>query len=210
MRKQSSGIYFSIHRSLRQNGCKSRSAKLLYASRRHSFWRKTVRLNRDLQREILHLYADAEPNEPARQDIDSIYERFDENTIVANLRYLEGHGLLENSLSRPAINAGQKWLDGIARITEKGQDFLMDDGGLSAILGVVTIKLHDDTLKALIGQKIEESDLALPDKRRWLDALRALPADATKHLTMKLLDLGLTHCPDALHAIQTVLNIGPK
>lgn len=81
-------------------------------------------------------------------------------------------------------------------------DFLADDGGLSAILGTVTIKLHDDTLKELMESRIANSELGARDKSRWIDALRALPAESTKHLTMKLLDLGLSRGPEALHVIE--------
>jgi hypothetical protein len=127
---------------------------------------------------------------------------------IGMLKYLEDHRLISVHWIHPL---GDEFPTPVwAKITECGLDFLEKDGGLSAMLGVVTIKLHDDTIKALIGQKIEQSDLAPPDKRKWLDALRALPADATKHLTMKLLDLGLAHGPSALHAIQTVLHIGTK
>ena len=44
-------------------------------------------------------------------------------------------------------------------ITAKGLDFLEDDGGLSAILGAITVKLDPDDLRALIAARIEESDL---------------------------------------------------
>ena len=87
-------------------------------------------------------------------------------------------------------------------------DFLADDGGLSAILGVVTIKLHDDTIKSLIESKILESDLPEPEKKRFLDHLRELPGEATKHLVLKLVDLGLEKAPTAIEVIGKVL-MGP-
>lgn len=111
------------------------------------------------------------------------------------IRYLEGHGLLE--VSGPQY---QEWpREAVSvRATSRAIDFLADDGGLSAILGVVTIKLHDDTIKALIEAKILASDLPPPDKQRFLARLRSLPADATKHVVMKLVDLGLDKSPDAI------------
>jgi hypothetical protein len=41
------------------------------------------------------------------------------------------------------------------RRTAKGTYSLADGGGLSAILDVITVKLHDDALKELIGMRIE-------------------------------------------------------
>lgn len=111
------------------------------------------------------------------------------------IRYLEGHGLLE--VANPHYAEWPREAVSI-RATSRAIDFLADDGGLSAILGVVTIKLHDDTIKALIEAKILASDLPPPDKQRFLARLRSLPADATKHVVMKLVDLGLDKSPDAI------------
>jgi hypothetical protein len=80
-------------------------------------------------------------------------------------------------------------------------DFLADDGGLSSILGVVTVKLHEDTLKQLIGQRITESDLPAPEKSKLLEQLKTLPGEAIKHLTLKLVDAGLANWPIAVQAI---------
>jgi len=93
-------------------------------------------------------------------------------------------------------------------ITASGLDFLAEDGGLSAILGVVTIKLHDDTIKELIGLRIQESELPPSDKKRFLDNLRELPGETTKHLVMKLVDMGLEATPQALALLGKVLT-GP-
>jgi hypothetical protein len=160
-----------------------------------------MKLDRALQLEMLTALA---ATYPARADDllpDGEPEEIGDKKI-ANLLYLEEHGLVEAGLTQ--FTDGNYGYSG-ARITAHGLDFLTDDGGLSAILGTVTVKFHDDTLKALIGKKIEESDLPPPEKKKWTDALRSLPADATKHLTMKLLDMGLAQAPDALHAIQTFL-----
>ena len=81
-------------------------------------------------------------------------------------------------------------------------DFLADDGGLSAILGVVTVKLHEDTLKELIGQRIAESDLPASEKSRLVDQLKSLPGYTIKHLTLKLVDAGLESWPIAVQAIE--------
>jgi len=119
--------------------------------------------------------------------------------FYANLVYLQQHNLVS---FRPAQDEDD---DESAVITHHGIDFLADDGGLSAVLGVVTIRLHSDTIKDLIEAKIAQSDLAPADKKRWIDQLRSLPADATKHLVQKLVEKGLDSGPAAVAAIGAYL-----
>ena len=64
-----------------------------------------------------------------------------------------------------------------------------------------TVRLHDDTVKALIAERIKSSDLPPEEKKRWLDSLRELPGETTKHLVLKLVDLGLDQAPAAIAAI---------
>src|SRR5690606_11320636 len=120
-----------------------------------------------------------------------------------NLRYLEEHRLVE-------VQAYET-LDGTmlssARITARGLDFLADDGGLGAILGVVTVRLHEDTLKELVAAKIRDSALDQPEKQRYLDQLRELPAETTKHLVLRLVDAGLDNWQRALPLLQSTLGM---
>lgn len=160
-----------------------------------------MKQNREFQKEILETLAKAYPE---TQTFSFIKARYTENNteiqkskeVIANLCYLGEHGLVENTEhnSVGTINISSK-------ITAKGLDFLADDGGLSAILGVVTIKIHDDTLRELIEMKIMASDLSQPDKKKWTDALRELPAESIKHLTMTILDKGLENLPVILPLI---------
>lgn len=93
-----------------------------------------------------------------------------------------------------AAYRGAKWRGNpvlSARLTHKGFDFIQDGGGLGAILDVVTVKLHEDTLKAIIESKLLASDLPEPEKKRFLSQLRELAGEATKHLALKLLDAGM-------------------
>jgi hypothetical protein len=84
-------------------------------------------------------------------------------------------------------------------------DFLEDDGGLSAVLGVQTIKIHDDTIKDLIEAKILVSDMPQEDKKRFIAKLKELPAETTKHLVLKLVDLGIEKAPGAIGVLGTWL-----
>ncbi|POY47428.1 hypothetical protein, partial [Avibacterium paragallinarum] len=77
-----------------------------------------------------------------------------------------------------------------ARLTNKGADFLLDDGGLSAILGTITIKFHEDTIKSILSTKIESSSLPKEEKSSLLNILKGLSGKALERVITKLVDLG--------------------
>jgi hypothetical protein len=76
-----------------------------------------------------------------------------------------------------------------AKITAKGLDFLADDGGLSAVLGTVTVRLHADSIKELLLAKVEAS--AVPaEKKSWLrKQLDAATGETIKKVVNALLRL---------------------
>lgn len=168
-----------------------------------------MKLDRELQNTLLKALADFYPQFMGLTALGSKYERneFPENEgkLLANLIYLQQHQLI---VIRKAQCDGD---EASFAITHQGLDFLADDGGLSAILGVVTIRLHDDTIKELIQLKIMKSDLPPADKKRFVDSLKELPAETTKHLVMKLVDLGLDKLPMAglLGLVGTAAAVAP-
>ncbi|MEC5405137.1 hypothetical protein VOM14_06055 [Paraburkholderia sp. MPAMCS5] len=157
-----------------------------------------MKLDRAYQRKLLEELAASYPD---RVNWRSRVTDMDPNAVAryqANLAYLHEHGLVSSEL-----DAGLQFdMSNNPKITARGMDFLADDGGLSAILGMVTVKLHEDTLKELIGQRIVESDLPQPEKSRLLDQLKSLPGETIKHLTLKLVDAGLANWPLAVQAIE--------
>lgn len=161
-------------------------------------------INRPAQHEILKKLAAAYPNQVNTQT--SADFGLDDITLYFQLAYLEEHGLAKclwsTELSRKskAVN--------FAKITARGLDLLADDGGLGAVLGVVTIKIHEDTLKQLLEAKVTASDLPEPEKNRLISELRSLPAAATKHLTLKLLDKALESGPQAMQWLGTWIQNG--
>lgn len=158
-----------------------------------------MKLDRALQREILELLSDHYAGN--RQDVFAQTEMTEEedDKYTTNLLYLEAHGLIESGLEQFMDGT---WGSAGARITARGLDFLADDGGLTAILGTVTVKLHDDTIRELVALRIEQSDLQPDEKTGLLSQLKALRGESMKHLTMKLLDAGLENAPKALPVIQ--------
>lgn len=145
-------------------------------------------LDRDIQREVLTELYNVYPNcktynyctdASIAQDngaIETIGEA-DLNVAkqLANLEYLAAHDLIVlNSKTRAAV---------LVTITAKGIDFLADDGGLSAILGVVTVKLHSDTIQSLIAAKIDQAEISNEEKGRLKTALGKIKDTALSTLT---------------------------
>ena len=157
------------------------------------------KLDREAQRRVLARLAEDYPQSVAA---DFLYQVIEPHKMAANISYLQEHGLIEAAYFGPKEIGNQVQ---VARLTHKGLDFLLDDGGLSAILGVVTIRLHEDSIKELIAAQISASDLAPPDKKRYLDQLRELPVETTTHLVLKMVDAGLANWQKALPLLQSIL-----
>lgn len=127
----------------------------------------------------------------------------DHGNLTANILYLEEHGLLVSGL----VYRGARFelsRSGM-RITAKGLDFLEDDGGLSAVLNCVTVRVHDDTI-ARLESFLAQAPLPEAEKNHLRRRLQELPFDAIKHLLCKLLDLGLEQAPAALQLLQKLLS----
>jgi hypothetical protein len=154
-------------------------------------------IDRNLQRLLLEHLRDVYPH--------TSYEMRglgDWDMCVKNLFYLAELGLIR--LDKGTFLDGRIEIHG-ATITAKGIDFLEDDGGVGAILGTVTFKLHEDTLQKLISAKILDSDLPDEEKGRLVAGVKELSGEATKHLTMKLIDEGLAHLPRAIEIVGSFL-----
>lgn len=112
-----------------------------------------------------------------------------------NLYYLLEHGLIEGP---PRFSStGDKSSVWRVRVTHHGLDFLADDGGLGAILGVVTVKLHDDTVRDLLMARVDADDTKdATAKAKLKDTIRGLPAEALSTLVKKAMEAGLGHVGD--------------
>lgn len=152
------------------------------------------KLDRDLQRALLQRLFTSYPDTVHLDDLQPLATM---QECIVNVAYLAEHGLAATGRYAGQIQC--------ARITARGLDFLADDGGLTAILGVMTVKLHEDTLKDLVASRISASDLDATEKSKFLDQLRELPGEATKHLILKLIDTGLENWHRALPLLRTLL-----
>ncbi|PWU30740.1 hypothetical protein DK254_00375 [Pseudomonas sp. RW407] len=158
-------------------------------------------LDRDIQYRILTMLADAYPTGISNPSEEM---ELDAKVGAQNFYYLAEHGLIQVNRTR---EIGPTYpTPAIATITARGLDFLADDGGLGAILGTVTVKLHQDSIKQIIESKIQSSGLPEQEKTGLLKAVRELPGEAMTHLTTKLLDLGMDNLPAAVGLIRKALH----
>ncbi|MBF0415815.1 MAG: hypothetical protein HQL79_08620 [Magnetococcales bacterium] len=156
-----------------------------------------MNLERALQLEILlhcrKSYPDIAPLDQQRQSDDPVYH--------GNIAYLCEHGLIEC----PTDDHGRIDLTMVfclAKITVQGLDFLEDDGGISAILKTVTVKLDPGDLRTLLSHKVENADLSGDVKKEMLKVIKALPAELLKKIAQEFLQSAVDYLPNALQIIQ--------
>lgn len=143
-------------------------------------------LNRKYQLEILNAMAESYP---AVSKIVDTFGNQENNSLKVNLAYLNEHGLIECKSYQTHDDPYP--LPTIGKITAAGLDFLTDDGGLSAILGVVTVRFDDETLRALLIERIEEENEDPGVKSRMTEVVKSMPAAAIKAIGDKAIDLGI-------------------
>ena len=124
---------------------------------------------------------------------------------MQNAYYLYEHELLKMELSRDI--GGDTRVQSI-RITARGLDFLEDDGGLSAILGVVTVKFEAETLKALIENNIlKTADLPEEKKGLFRKALAVASEATLQEIMAELVRVGTSKGPEMLTSLIRILGV---
>jgi hypothetical protein len=161
----------------------------------------TGMLDRAVQRQNLELLREHYP----RGAILTGSLELTEKQAAAHLRYLEEHGLCKSGMK---LGEGVSIQFSQSTITAAGLDFLEDDGGLSSILGVVTVKLHADTIRDLIGAKIETSTMPAEEKSKLRKVLAGLSEAGLRAATTDLVKSGLDHIPDAAHWLHSIAQLG--
>jgi hypothetical protein len=134
----------------------------------------------------------------------NIQGQFDRSDLMSMLCYLSGHGLIEfahNELPGPKpitriVHAG---------LTVAGIDYLEEDGGLTAKLGVVTVKFERETLRAILTEKISESSEPQPVKDRLTERIRHLPDQALSQLTHRLMEDLIARTPDLIALLRALI-----
>lgn len=168
-------------------------------------------LDRELQRRILERMRNAYPGPANGVELialvpESRGDRAQRGRVIAlNLAYLDEHGLVKAPIHLSSDGKNHASF-GRSTITARGLDFLADDGGLSAILGVVTVRLHADTVRELLVARVEaEESLSAADKSGLLSEIRRLPETTLQEAAKYLVTAGLTHLPDAIHWVRALI-----
>lgn len=155
-------------------------------------------IDRALQRQLLERLAESYP-ERCRSLLNDIVG--EEKPKIANLLYLQEHDLVDAGLKQ-GLSGDYGYLG--SKITAKGLDFLADDGGLTAVLGTVTVKLHAETIRDLLEAKILSANIPPEEKSRLVKQLGNVGSEALKAITKRLVEKGIENLPDAaqwLHAM---------
>lgn len=149
------------------------------------------KFDRNVQRELLKELYDTTPN-PISAGRESYYnDAFgDKNALIANLRYLRDHGLITCSITQVLSGAYTLNFRSI-EITNKGIDFIRDDGGLSAILNIQTIKFHRDAV-VILEDLIAISNMSDDEKEKAKTTFSELSTEALKALVQTIITAGLT------------------
>ncbi|NDL70524.1 hypothetical protein [Vreelandella alkaliphila] len=123
-----------------------------------------------------------------------------------NMHYLHESGFVEiervhkvgvvpmypGSMSRPIKTQPKR---GKAKIIKAGMDYLREDGGLTAELNILTIRLHPDTIsdiRELLTARIDASNaICEDDKPEAKDWIGNLKDEGVKQLTTRLISLGI-------------------
>ncbi|MEQ6971614.1 hypothetical protein ABN180_01350 [Klebsiella pneumoniae] len=150
------------------------------------------KFDRKLQREILQACVDSYPAAPLLEqfNLTEVAECAESNIqkLLANINYLCEHGLIKNHSS--IILNDHSILTRITA-TAKGIDFMLNDGGLSAILNVQTIKLHRDAV-VVLEDLIAISNMNDEQKEKAKSALGELPTEALKAMVQAAVAAGLS------------------
>ena len=162
-----------------------------------------MKLDRPLQRKILEVLREHYPAAHFTNRMEHLHE--DPQHLMANAAYLLADGLIDGEIRMTSTGRGD-FLPTRFAITAAGLDFLEDDGGLSAILGTVTVKMHADSIRDLILAQIEVADLESSAKAQLTDTVQSLPAKALEGVVGGLAREGLARMPNAIGWLQTTLS----
>jgi len=154
--------------------------------------------DRELQLTILNYLNNAYPEDAEIHEIPG----HDSTHFNRCMFYLQEHDLIKGHESGE-MGTERHFL--YARITAKGIDFLADDGGLSAILGLVTVKLHEDTIRELVASSVSKMDVPQEKKSKIIEAMKNAPSTVVTEVTKRLVGLALEQAPNAIQHLQGLL-----
>lgn len=125
--------------------------------------------------------------------------------FAANAIYLMQHNLLAG----PMFAEGDELHYQFFSITVEGVDFMQDDGGISAIKRTTTVKLHAETLRALLLQQVDKCAANDDEKSIIKKAIESAPEEVVRGTIGKLLDAAIDNAPAAMALLSALISAGP-
>lgn len=161
--------------------------------------------DRKLQFELLELAVLDYPQVIQKENIPDYLYSIDEKKLLQNIAYLQEEGMIKGGIIE--VLEGQTPVLHLIKATKDAINLLTEEGSISASLKIVTVKLHNESL-AVIREFIQQNVNDSEEKKLFLQQIKQLPADATKHIVLELLGKGLNQMPNAIQWLQTVLHLG--
>lgn len=159
-------------------------------------------LDRKLQKFILE---ELKITYPEPRDYTEIPGYSDHEYFIANLYYLAEHGLIDVPGPWYPFDNSAGVENCLASITANGLDFLEDDGGLRAILNIVTIKFDPEDIKKAFVIRIEALECSNEDKSKYKDIIKELPAEVLKTISQRLINVGIDNLPNLIKFIENIV-----
>jgi|GEM_PF-1303667 len=162
-------------------------------------------MDTEIYKKILGVLADAYPVPVAGASLLRELADVEKKVVIQEVAHLQELGMLTAAIHISSDGANKCTL-GTAKITAKGRDYLKPDGGLSAELNTLLVKVHAQTIKDILNAQIELSELNSSTKSKLKEAVKNLPAHTLQEVVTGLVQRGLESSPGAIHWLQTLLN----
>lgn len=145
------------------------------------------KFDRTLQREILQKCISVYPEYTFWGLFSPEIAGYGDDVLSANIVYLYEHGLI--SIRNRTSDDPYSFLDNM-RASHKGIDFMQNDGGLSAILGVQTIKFHRDAV-VVLEDLIAISGMTENEKEKAKSIISELSSEGLKTVVQTITAAGM-------------------
>ncbi|MCP1313002.1 MULTISPECIES: hypothetical protein [unclassified Halomonas] len=149
--------------------------------------------------EMLEAAAETYPDDC---EADQWNKKLGKSVANANINYLVEHNLV-TGLARKRMGDIDSY--GNITITSAGLDYVSQDGGLTAELGVVTIRLEAEAIQALVTAQIEMAEATRQEKNLLRQQLQALSKEGHQRLANQLIRLGLEGAPRSIEWLKTLI-----
>ncbi|WP_181955571.1 hypothetical protein [Rahnella variigena] len=145
------------------------------------------KFDRELQKDILTKCIAVYPSYTFWKQFPPEIQDYGDDVLSANILYLAEHRLI--TIRNQTSDDPYSFLDNM-KATAEGIDFMLNDGGLSAVLKIQTIKFHRDAV-VVLEDLIALSNMSNADKEQAKSKLSALTTESLKTVVQTITTAGL-------------------